>query len=119
MHILLVDDDAAMLRILSLALSRKGHTVSCAEDGAGALAAAARRKPDVALLDLGLPDMDGAEVCSALRSRGVPVILVTAGPDAAVAEARAHGALGCIDKPFDCATLASAVEALLAKPRGN
>ncbi|HBL18720.1 MAG: hypothetical protein A2X36_16510 [Elusimicrobia bacterium GWA2_69_24] len=117
MRILLVDDDAAMLRIISLALSRKGHAVSSADNGEGALAAVDQARPDVVLLDLGLPDMDGAEVCRRFRGRDIPVILVTAGADAAVDKARSYGALGCIAKPFDCGTLASTVEALLAKPR--
>ncbi|MGR3581245.1 MAG: response regulator, partial [Sagittula sp.] len=69
MKILIVDDDPSLRDLLRLALERAGHTVICAADGALALTHAARETPDLIVLDIGLPEMDGFEVCRRLRAR--------------------------------------------------
>ena len=75
MRVLLVEDDASIADPLRRGLEREGFVVDTARTGAAALAAPA---PDIVLLDLGLPDMDGYEVCRRLRARSsVPIIVVT------------------------------------------
>ncbi|WP_370316037.1 response regulator transcription factor [Sagittula sp.] len=82
MKILIVDDDPSLRDLLRLALERAGHTVICAADGALALTHAGRETPDLIVLDIGLPEMDGFEVCRRLRARSdVPVLFLTARDD--------------------------------------
>ncbi|WP_225755451.1 response regulator [Actinotalea sp. Marseille-Q4924] len=78
-HVLLVDDDAALLRVLTITLRAHGWRVSTATTGAGALHATARESPDVVVLDLGLPDIDGLTVLAHLRQTSeVPVVVLSA-----------------------------------------
>ena len=65
--ILIVDDERPLLRVLSAGLEAKGYRTRTALTGAKALEAAAVAEPDVTLLDLGLPDLDGIDVCARLR----------------------------------------------------
>ena len=75
-RVLVVDDDTRLLRTLHITLTARGYDVITAPDGTTALRAAARHHPDVVVLDLGLPDLDGADVVSALRERStVPVVV--------------------------------------------
>jgi DNA-binding response OmpR family regulator len=77
--VLVVDDEPQLLRGLKVNLSARGYEVDVAADGAAALAAAAARRPDVVILDLGLPDMDGLEVIRGLRTWGtMPIIVLSA-----------------------------------------
>ena len=81
-HILVVDDEPQILRALRTILTEKKFQVSTASRGQEALALAAAHPPDVVILDLGLPDLDGIEVCARLREwTQVPIIVlsVTAG----------------------------------------
>ena len=66
-RVLVVDDEPGLRRALAINLRARGYEVTVAADGAEALAAASRQPPDVVVLDLGLPDMDGAEVIAGLR----------------------------------------------------
>ena len=77
--VLVVDDDAHIRSVLSFALGRDGFTVVEAADGAAALAAVAREAPDLVLLDVMMPELDGTEVCRRLRAAGnaVPVIFLS------------------------------------------
>ncbi|HXH83712.1 MAG TPA: response regulator [Candidatus Tectomicrobia bacterium] len=68
LRVLLVEDDADAREILGLALARSGYTVDQAADGSHALTLAAASAPDAAVVDLGLPDMDGFEVARRLRT---------------------------------------------------
>jgi two-component system KDP operon response regulator KdpE len=78
-HVLVVDDDAALLRVLTITLRAHGWRVTTATTGAGALHAAARETPDVVVLDLGLPDADGVDVLARLRATSeVPVVVLSA-----------------------------------------
>jgi two-component system KDP operon response regulator KdpE len=78
MRVLVVDDDPAIRRLLRTSLSAHGHVVFEEETGRGALEAVTTGKPDVAILDLGLPDMDGLEVTRALREWSrLPVIILS------------------------------------------
>ncbi|GAA4892712.1 response regulator [Streptomonospora salina] len=79
MRILVVDDDAQIIRAMRINMRARGYEVDTAGDGASALQAAATRPPDVVLLDLGLPDMEGGEVIEGLRAwTSVPVIVLSA-----------------------------------------
>ncbi|MCY4671231.1 MAG: response regulator, partial [Rhodococcus sp.] len=83
-RILVVDDEPQILRALRINLSVRGYEVVTASTGAGALRAAAERPPDVVVLDLGLPDMDGTEVLAGLRGWCMaPVIVLSARTDSA------------------------------------
>src|SRR5690606_32839387 len=66
-RVLVVDDDPAIVRALVINLKARSYEVDSAHDGAAALRTAAAHHPDVVVLDLGLPDMDGVEVITALR----------------------------------------------------
>src|SRR5687768_5089615 len=82
--ILVVDDESIVRGVVSAALERDGHTVREAHDGRGAVAAAEQALPDLVVLDVGLPDFDGWEVCRRLRTHGdVPVLFLTALADEA------------------------------------
>src|SRR5437762_2931329 len=77
--ILVVDDDPTVRDVVRRYLERAGHRVLLAADGEQALRAAERSEPDLVVLDLMLPSMDGLEVCRRLRARSaVPVVMLTA-----------------------------------------
>ena len=77
--ILVVDDEAPILRALSITLSARDYTVVTAANGTDGLAAMARDRPAVVILDLGLPDMDGVDVIHAIRGwSAVPIIVLSA-----------------------------------------
>jgi two-component system, OmpR family, KDP operon response regulator KdpE len=78
-RVLVVDDEPQIVRALRINLRARGYEVDAAPDGRTALDLAARRHPDVIVLDLGLPDMEGAEVIKGLRGwTSVPIIVLTA-----------------------------------------
>ncbi len=101
-RVLVVDDEPALARALAINLRAHGWEVVTAADGRGALEAAAERHPDVVVLDLGLPDMDGTEVISGLRGwTSVPIVVLSArqhGEDKV--EALDLGADDYVTKPF-------------------
>lgn len=79
-RVLVVDDDPPLLRMLARTLGAEGFEVQVAPDGGAALAATERSLPDVIVLDVGLPGMDGLAVCRRLRAKGLatPVLMLTA-----------------------------------------
>jgi two-component system, OmpR family, KDP operon response regulator KdpE len=101
-RVLVVDDEPALARALAINLRAHGWEVVTAADGRGALKAAAERHPDVVVLDLGLPDMDGTEVIAGLRGwTSVPIVVLSArqhGEDKI--EALDLGADDFVNKPF-------------------
>ena len=118
MRLLVVDDDQALRDVLRRALSLSGYEIRVAETGAEALAEVTRGVPDALVLDVGLPDIDGLEVCRLLRREGnrVPVLMLTArdavsdridGLDA--------GADDYLVKPFDIDELKARLRALLRR----
>jgi two-component system response regulator MprA len=116
--ILVVDDDAPIRRMLDRTLSAEGYAVETAADGGAALAAVERSAPDLVVLDVGLPGVDGLAVSRRLRSKGlsVPVLLLTARdsvPDR-VAGLDA-GADDYLVKPFATEELLARVRALLRR----
>jgi two-component system response regulator MprA len=80
MHVLVTDDEDAVRRAVRRALTLEGYRVTEAVDGAQALTAIARDQPDAVVLDVMMPELDGLEVCRALRDRGdaTPVLMLTA-----------------------------------------
>ncbi|MGV0624663.1 response regulator [Mycolicibacter minnesotensis] len=101
-RVLVVDDEPQILRALKINLSVRGYEVVTAATGAGALRAAAEQRPDVVILDLGLPDISGIEVLAGLRGwLTAPVIVLSARTDSAdKVEALDAGADDYVTKPF-------------------
>ncbi len=101
-RVLVIDDEPQLLRALRINLSARGYDVSTAATGAAALRAVADYRPDVIILDLGLPDMDGIEVLSGVRGwLNVPVIVLSARTDSAEkVQALDAGADDYVTKPF-------------------
>lgn len=101
-RVLVVDDEPQLLRALRINLSVRGYDVATAATGAEALKSAAEHRPDVIVLDLGLPDMDGVEVLGGLRGwLSAPVIVLSARTDSAdKVEALDAGADDYVTKPF-------------------
>ncbi|GAA2838953.1 MULTISPECIES: response regulator [Crossiella] len=100
--VLVVDDEPQIVRALRINLTARGYQVLTAHDGASALKAAAEGKPDVVVLDLGLPDIDGTEVISGLRGwTRVPILVLSARTDSTdKVEALDAGADDYVTKPF-------------------
>jgi two-component system response regulator MprA len=122
MRLLVVDDDRGLRDVLRRALTLSGYDVRVAETGSGALADIAASAPDAVVLDIGLPDIDGLDVCRLLRREGnrVPVLMLTArdavsdridGLDA--------GADDYLIKPFDVDELRARLRALLRRAGGE
>ena len=100
--VLVVDDDTQLLRALRIHLSARGYEVHTAVTGKGAVRAAEEQEVDVVVLDLGLPDLDGTEVISALRAfTTVPIIVLSARADSGdKVRALDRGADDYVTKPF-------------------
>ena len=101
-RVLVVDDEPSILRALRINLSARKYDVSTAADGTTGLAAAARDRPDVIILDLGLPDMDGTEVIHGVRGwTSIPIIVLSAwGQESQKVAALDAGADDYVTKPF-------------------
>ncbi len=115
--ILVVDDEPKVCELLRAYLERSGYGVRCAGDGAIALQEAERRRPDLVLLDLNLPGMDGIEVCKALRQRSnVPIIMITARDEEADRVVGLElGADDYVTKPFSPREVVARVKAVLRR----
>ncbi|MBI2461008.1 MAG: response regulator [Candidatus Rokubacteria bacterium] len=102
--ILVVDDEEAIRRLLTESLTRAGYRVAAAGSGREALALVEQEPPDLIILDLVMPEMDGIEALRRIRERGVTakVLILTAyGTAQQIREARALGVREFIGKPFD------------------
>jgi DNA-binding response OmpR family regulator len=81
-HILVVDDEPEIVKLVQRTMEARGHKVTVARDGQEALDAVARERPDVLVIDLNLPKIDGFEVCKRLRAdertRTMPIVMMTA-----------------------------------------
>ena len=101
-RVLVVDDEPSILRALRINLSAREYDVSTAVDGTSGLAAVARDRPDVIILDLGLPDMDGTEVIHGVRGwTSIPIIVLSAwGQESQKVAALDAGADDYVTKPF-------------------
>jgi DNA-binding response OmpR family regulator len=115
--VLIVDDEAEVLRLLQEFLSLRGYDVVLAGSGMEALEAVDTQKPDLVLLDVAMPEMDGVETLGRIVALepALPVIMVTANTDISVtSKLLAMGAVDYIPKPFDLEYLDQAVSIQLA-----
>jgi two-component system KDP operon response regulator KdpE len=116
-RVLLIDDDVALVRALSINLRARAYDVHTAHTGTAALIVAAKFPPDVVILDLGLPDLDGAEVIAGLRGwTGVPILVLSA-RDSQAAKVRVldAGADDYVVKPFGMDELLARLRAALRR----
>ncbi|MFC9515412.1 response regulator [Nocardiaceae bacterium NPDC056970] len=115
--VLLIEDDDNLRDALSLALHRYGHVVTAAASGEAGLAALADGSPDIVVLDVMLPGVDGFEVCRRIRARsGVPIIMLTArGEDVDVVSGLETGADDYVVKPVQPRILDARIKAVLRR----
>ncbi|GAA1805246.1 response regulator transcription factor [Luedemannella flava] len=118
-RVLVVDDEQALAKVVASYLERDGHEVTYVHDGPAALAAARRQPPDVVVLDLGLPGLDGIEVCRQLRTfTDCYVVMLTARSDEVdKLVGLGVGADDYLTKPFSTRELVARVRAMLRRPR--
>ena len=117
MRVLVVDDEPQIVRALAINLRARGHDVRTAATGNGALAAAAEHPPDVVILDLGLPDIDGTEVIAGLRGwTTAPIIVLSGRTDSSdKVEALDAGADDYLTKPFGVDELLARLRAVVRR----
>jgi DNA-binding response OmpR family regulator len=118
-RIVVVDDDPTVADVVGRYLVRDGHTVECVHDGQEALRRIAERQPDLVVLDLMLPGIDGLEVCRRLRERWpIPVVMLTAlGDETDRLAGFEIGADDYVTKPFSPRELAMRVRSVLRRSR--
>lgn len=119
-RILVVDDEEDILKLLDYNLTREGYKVSCVETGEAALIEAKKNLPDLILLDLMLPGVDGLDVCRILRADPatgrIPIVMLTAkGEETDIVTGLQLGADDYITKPFNPMVLLARVKAVLRR----
>jgi len=122
--ILVVDDDLDVLKVFKRDLMKEGHQVVCASNAMDALQASTDHTPDLVLLDIGLPGIDGIELCRRLRSNpataSTPILFVTVHSDIeSKIAAFDAGADDYLAKPFDLHELNLRVKVLLSRDRSH
>jgi DNA-binding response OmpR family regulator len=122
--VLVADDDPDVLALLSFRLRRAGCRVLVAPDGRRALEAIVERAPDVAVLDIGMPSLDGLDVCRIARgaspSRTIGIVFLTARTaERDVARGIGAGADAYVKKPFSWQELIEPIERVLSERRGG
>ncbi len=120
-RLLVVEDELALARALAITLRARGYEVALVGDGRAALEAVATTRPDVVLLDLGLPALDGMSVLQALRGwTDVPVVVLSARATSDdMIEALDAGADDYVTKPFDMGELLARLRAATRRPRSG
>ncbi|MFE6964605.1 MULTISPECIES: response regulator [unclassified Agromyces] len=121
MKILLADDDGQLQRAMRITLSARGYEVVSAHDGAEAIDLAASAHPDLVLLDLGMPKVDGLDVIRAVRAwSSVPILVLSGRTDSAEkVEALDAGADDYVTKPFAMDELLARIRARSRRPAGD
>ncbi|CAL9505470.1 Transcriptional regulatory protein CseB [Streptomyces sp. enrichment culture] len=116
-HVLFVEDDDVIREATTLALERDGFTVTAMPDGLSGLESFRARRPDIALLDVMVPGMDGVSLCRRIRDEStVPVIMLSARADSIdVVLGLEAGADDYVTKPFDGAVLVARIRAVLRR----
>jgi two-component system, OmpR family, alkaline phosphatase synthesis response regulator PhoP len=122
--ILVVDDEEDILELLRYSLAREGYKVHCAETGEKAVSSAREKSPDLLVLDLMLPGMDGLEVTRVLKSdpltSSIPIIMLTAkGEESDIVAGLELGADDYVTKPFSPRVLSARVRAVLRRGRSG
>ena len=108
--VLVVDDEPDLRELVALTLADEGYDVGVARHGREALDRIAERWPDLVLLDMMMPVMDGRALCDALRANGgLPRVIVMTAADRVAQCARDVGAVGWLAKPFDIDELVAAI----------
>ncbi|MCK2238920.1 MULTISPECIES: two-component system response regulator CseB [unclassified Crossiella] len=117
LHVLLVEDDDVIREATQLTLERDGFTVTVAADGLAGLAAYREARPDVALLDIMLPGLNGVSLCRQIREEGpTPVIMMSARADPIdVVLGLEAGADDYVTKPFDSTVLVARIRAVVRR----
>jgi DNA-binding response OmpR family regulator len=120
--ILVVDDEPGVVKLVSVVLAREGYEVIGAFDGEEALKRLAEEKPDLVVLDIAMPGMDGWEVCTRIKEnpkhKDIPVIMLTAlGHLSEEFRGLKMGAVKYIVKPFNTKDLVVAVDKVLGKTK--
>ena len=117
--VLVVEDAPEFTRVVSTVLGNEGHRVRSAATMAAALIELDEHRPDVVILDLGLPDGDGLDLCRVIRERSSAYVLMLTGRDDEVDKLLGFrmGADDYMTKPFSARELAARVDALLRRPR--
>jgi two-component system KDP operon response regulator KdpE len=124
-RVLIVDDDRSLLRVLRVSLPARGHEVLTATTGEDGLSQAALKSPEVIVIDLGLPDLDGLEVSRRIRQwSDVPIIVLSAtGSEERKVAALDGGADDYVTKPFGMAELEARIRTAIrhgpAEPQGG
>lgn len=120
-QVLLVDDEVSIQRAMAPLLRSRGYTVTVAGSGREALDMFERERPDLVILDLGLPDMDGSEVCRKVRDRAdTPILILSArGEEKDKVAALDQGADDYVTKPFGPEELMARVRAALRRSLGH
>jgi len=118
-RILVIDDERSLLNLVKTALEAHGFTVAVAEDGREGLRVFAAESPDLVVLDVMMPELDGRDVCVQLRERSaVPILFLTGNTEiASRIEGLSLGADDYLTKPFDLDELIARIEALLRRAR--
>ncbi len=119
-HILVVEDEEDILELIRYNLSKEGYKVSCSNSGESGLKSARKEKPDLILLDLMLPGIDGFDVCRALRSepdtKSTPIIMITAkGEEPDMVTGLELGADDYVVKPFSPRVLLARIKSVLRR----
>lgn len=119
-EILLVDDEVSIQRAMAPLLRSRGYGVTIAANGRDAIETVERDRPDLVILDLGLPDIDGVEVCRRIRELAeTPIVILSArGAEADKVAALDHGADDYVTKPFGPEELLARVRAALRRSLG-
>ena len=120
-RILVVDDEPQIVRALRINLRARHYDVDTAADGASALRAASQHHPDIVVLDLGLPDMEGTDVIRGLRGwTGIPIIVLSGRADSHdKVEALDAGADDYITKPFGVDELLARIRAVTRRTQNT
>ncbi|RZU52997.1 DNA-binding response OmpR family regulator [Krasilnikovia cinnamomea] len=120
-HLLLIEDDSAIRTHLLRALRERGHAVAASHTAMDGLQTALAERPDLVVLDLGLPDLDGRELLRMLRAvSAVPVIVATARDDETeIVQVLDAGADDYVVKPFTAAQLDARIRAVLRRGAGD
>jgi DNA-binding response OmpR family regulator len=121
MKILVADDDPDLLDVTTYALRRHGYSIVTATDGVQAVERCEDERPDLMLLDIGLPRLNGFEVCRRIRERSsIPIIMLTArNDDDNVVQGFLTGADDYVTKPFSHRQLAARIRAVLNRTHGG
>ena len=122
--VLVVEDDPPLRRMIGIFLRAAGYLVCAAEDGSSGLALARDERPDLVLLDLMLPELDGWEVLRRIkgdaRTAAIPVLVLTASVELPfTGQAQQLGATNFLTKPIDSRVLVEHVDAVLAQTEGQ